>query len=56
MTTFDIVYLGPTEALAEELESTDFISRVREHLSKRTSLAVVSVGFGTVEVVLGTGG
>jgi len=56
MATFDIVYLGPAEALAEELESTDFILRVREQLGKGTSLAVGSVGFGTVEVVLSAGG
>lgn len=56
LVTFDIAYLGPAEALAEELESIQFTARLMELLGKGTSLVVRSIGFGTVEVGLCTGG
>ena len=56
LVTFDLVYLGPAETLAQELESTQFTARLKELLGKGTSLVVRSIGFGTVEVGLRTGG
>lgn len=56
LATFDLVYLGPAETLAQELESTRFTARLKELLGKGTSLVVRSIGFGTIEVALTTDG
>jgi len=56
LVTFDIAYLGPAEALAEELESIQFTARVSDLLGERMTLAVRSIGFGTIEADLTTDG
>jgi len=52
VTSYDIVFLGPSEALAEELESQGFGSKLHELLGKSYKLVVHSLDFGVVNVEL----
>lgn len=52
LSSYDLVYLGPSEALAEELESQEFTSRLRDALEGSYKLAIRSLDFAVVEAEL----
>lgn len=54
LTSYDIIFLGPSEALAQELESQQFTTKLRKLLGKSYKLVVRSLDFATVDVELRT--
>jgi hypothetical protein len=54
LASFDVLYLGPAEALASDLESKVFQNALKVALGRTASLRVLSMGFDTVELELRT--
>lgn len=50
--SFDIVFTGPSDALARELEEDAFAARLSELLGRTRGLRVLSLDFGVVEAEL----
>ena len=52
LASLDIVFLGPSDALARELEAEYFTAQLRERLGRSCLLMVLSLDFGVVEARL----
>jgi len=52
LTAYDVTYMGPTDALAAELESEDFAETLKAYSGKRMSLTVKAFDFVSIHAKL----
>jgi len=52
LTAYDVKYMGPTDALAGELESDDFADMLKAYFGQRLSLAVTAFDFASIHAKL----
>jgi len=52
LTTYDVKYMGPTDALAGKLESDNFADMLKAYFGQRLSLAVTAFDFASIHAKL----